>query len=113
MSHDKDVTQLPSRFKASWRCFAGYHLAQLPVDARLGKLLVMAALMGCLAPALTVAACLSHKSPFSAPVGQQDQARRAMQSLSAAGEPAAAVLLKLTVQMLLHFSLQKPSGADL
>ena len=65
---------------------AGYHLAQLPVDARLGKLLVMAALLGCLAPALTVAACLSHKSPFAAPVGQQDQARRAMQGLSAAGE---------------------------
>ena len=65
---------------------AGYHLAQLPVDARMGKLLVVAALLGCLAPALTVAACLSHKSPFSAPVGQQDQARRAMQGLAASGE---------------------------
>ena len=66
--------------------FAGYHLAQLPVDARMGKLLVVAALLGCLAPALTVAACLSHKSPFSAPVGQQDQARRAMQGLAASGK---------------------------
>ncbi|KAK9842413.1 hypothetical protein WJX84_005272 [Apatococcus fuscideae] len=63
----------------------GHHLAQLPVDARMGKLLVVAALLGCLAPALTVAACLSYKSPFSAPVGQQDQARRAMQGLATAG----------------------------
>ena len=52
----------------------------------MGKLLVVAALLGCLAPALTVAACLSYKSPFSAPVGQQDQARRAMQGLATAGE---------------------------
>ena len=65
---------------------AGYHLAQLPVDARLGKLLVTAALLGCLAPALTIAACLSHKSPFAASLDQQDQARRAMLELAKDGE---------------------------
>ena len=42
----------------------GRHLAQLPMEPRLGKLLVTAAFMGCLAPALTIAACLSHKPPF-------------------------------------------------
>lgn len=42
----------------------GHHIAQLPVDGRIGKLLIIAASLGCLAPALTIAACLSHKSPF-------------------------------------------------
>lgn len=37
---------------------AGHHLAALPVDARIGKLLLLAASLGCLAPALTIAACL-------------------------------------------------------
>ncbi len=47
------------------RCFthlsltvAGHHLAALPVDARVGKLLLLSASLGCLAPALTIAACL-------------------------------------------------------
>ena len=36
----------------------GHHLAALPVDARVGKLLLLGASLGCLAPALTIAACL-------------------------------------------------------
>ncbi len=39
----------------------GRHLALLPVSPRLGKLLVLGALMGCLAPAATIAAAMSHK----------------------------------------------------
>lgn len=50
---------------------AGRHLAQLPVDARVGKLLLLGASLGCLAPVLTVAACLSYKSPFSSSYAQQ------------------------------------------
>jgi ATP-dependent RNA helicase DHX29 len=42
----------------------GHHLAALPVDGRVGKLLILGASLGCLAPVLTIAACLSHKSPF-------------------------------------------------
>jgi HrpA-like RNA helicase len=42
----------------------GKYLVQLPMDARLGKLLVTATFMGCLSSALTIAACLSHSSPF-------------------------------------------------
>ena len=34
----------------------GLHLASLPLDCRLGKLLVVGALLGVLAPALTIAA---------------------------------------------------------
>jgi ATP-dependent RNA helicase DHX29 len=42
----------------------GKYLVQLPMDARLGKLLVTATFMGCLSSALTIAACLSHSAPF-------------------------------------------------
>ena len=42
----------------------GRHLAQLPMEPRLGKLLVTATFMGCLSSALTIAACLSFKTPF-------------------------------------------------
>ena len=33
----------------------GYHLALLPVEPRLGKIIVLACIFGCLAPALTIA----------------------------------------------------------
>ena len=49
----------------------GYHLAQLPVDVRLGKLLLLASCLGCLSPALSIAACLAHKSPFAASTKQE------------------------------------------
>lgn len=43
----------------------GKHLAQLPVDARLGKMLIYGAIFGCLDPILTVVSALSAaKSPF-------------------------------------------------
>lgn len=62
----------------------GRNLAQLPVDAKVGKLLLLGASLGCLSPALTIAACLSYKSPFSAPFEQQDAAMRAKQAFAAA-----------------------------
>eukprot|EP00897_Mesotaenium_endlicherianum_P008608 jgi/Mesen1/7776/ME000408S06887 len=47
------------------------------------------AVLGCLAPALTIAACLSYKSPFSAPHDQKEAASRAKQALVApVGEDA-------------------------
>ena len=51
----------------------------------MGKLLVLGASLGCLSPALTIAACLSYKSPFSAPFDQQDAAMRAKQAFAASG----------------------------
>jgi ATP-dependent RNA helicase DHX29 len=43
----------------------GHHLAALPVDVRVGKLLLLGASFGCLDPILTIAAALSYKSPFA------------------------------------------------
>jgi HrpA-like RNA helicase len=45
----------------------GFHLARLPVDPHIGKMIIFGALFGCLDPILTVAACLDYKSPFFFP----------------------------------------------
>ena len=53
----------------------GRHLAKLPVDVRLGKMLIFGCLFTCIDPVLTVAASLSCKSPFSAFVNDALQAK--------------------------------------
>ncbi|KAJ7562998.1 hypothetical protein O6H91_03G092300 [Diphasiastrum complanatum] len=60
----------------------GYHLAALPVDVRIGKMMLYGALFGCLSPVLTIAACLSHKSPFLVPQEQKNAAERAKKAFS-------------------------------
>ncbi|KAF8492710.1 P-loop containing nucleoside triphosphate hydrolase protein [Gautieria morchelliformis] len=55
----------------------GRHMALLPVDLRLGKMLVLAAIFGCLDPVLTIAACLSCKPLFLSPVERREEATRA------------------------------------
>ncbi|XP_063385238.1 putative ATP-dependent RNA helicase DHX57 [Cydia fagiglandana] len=52
----------------------GAHLAALPVDVRIGKLMLFGAIFCCVDSALTMAACLSHKSPFVAPFGKKGEA---------------------------------------
>jgi ATP-dependent RNA helicase DHX29 len=52
----------------------GHQLARLPLDVFLGKLILLGTVFRCLDMALTVAAILSSKSPFSAPFGQRTQA---------------------------------------
>ncbi|KDE07309.1 hypothetical protein MVLG_02355 [Microbotryum lychnidis-dioicae p1A1 Lamole] len=55
----------------------GMHLAMLPLDLRLGKMLVLAAIFKCLDPILTVAALLSSKSLFNLPFEKRDEAQKA------------------------------------
>ena len=52
----------------------GRQLARLPLDVFLGKLLVLGTFYQCLDAVLSIAAILSSKSPFSAPVGSRSQA---------------------------------------
>eukprot|EP00250_Pteridium_aquilinum_P019840 c24596_g1_i1 orf=694-3741(-) len=57
----------------------GRHLATLPVDPRIGKMLLMGAVFQCLGPALTIAAALGHRDPFVLPIDRKeaaDEARR-------------------------------------
>ena len=60
----------------------GRQLAQLPLDVKIGRMLVFGAIFGCIDPVATIAAALSlsQRSPFVSPVGrraQADAARRA------------------------------------
>lgn len=60
----------------------GQHLAQMPVDARVGKMLLFGALLGCLDPILTIAGSMSGRPLFYSPKDNRDAAERAKQSLS-------------------------------
>jgi len=56
--------------------FLGLHLAKMPVDVRLGKLLIVGALFNCVEQVLTMAAALGGRSPFMTPPGKQEDARK-------------------------------------
>jgi len=52
LDHDEHLTPL------------GHHLAALPVDVYIGKLLLFGCIFRCVDPILTIAAALSHRNPF-------------------------------------------------
>uniref|UniRef100_A0A0P6K381 Putative ATP-dependent RNA helicase DHX57 n=1 Tax=Heterocephalus glaber TaxID=10181 RepID=A0A0P6K381_HETGA len=54
----------------------GYHLASLPVDVRIGKLMLFGSIFRCLDPALTIAASLAFKSPFVSPWDVKEEANQ-------------------------------------
>ena len=56
----------------------GLHLARMPLDARIGKVLIYGALLGCYEPALTLAAAMSlARSPFLSPMDKRQEAQAA------------------------------------
>jgi HrpA-like RNA helicase len=61
----------------------GFHLATLPVDPRVGKLLIYSCMFGCVNPILTLAASMSTRSPFVSPFDQRQQADEARRKFSA------------------------------
>ncbi|CAJ1065307.1 ATP-dependent DNA/RNA helicase DHX36 [Xyrichtys novacula] len=60
----------------------GFHLARLPVEPHIGKLILFGALLGCLDPVLTIAASLSFKDPFFIPLGKEKMADMRRRHLS-------------------------------
>jgi len=60
----------------------GYHLAQLPVAPRVGKVLLFGAVFQCVDAALTIAACLSSRSPFVAPFDKRAEADAAKREMT-------------------------------
>ncbi|XP_077396874.1 ATP-dependent DNA/RNA helicase DHX36 isoform X2 [Festucalex cinctus] len=60
----------------------GFHLARLPVEPHIGKLILFGALLGCLDPVLTIAASLSFKDPFFIPLGKEEMADKRRKVLS-------------------------------
>ncbi|KAM9693599.1 3'-5' RNA helicase YTHDC2 isoform 3-T5 [Trichechus inunguis] len=55
----------------------GYHLADLPVEPHLGKMVLCAVVLKCLDPILTIACTLAYRDPFVLPT-QPSQKRAAM-----------------------------------
>lgn len=58
----------------------GYHLGSLPVDARIGKMMIFGCIFRCLDPILTIAAAISYRSPFVAPMEKREEADKAKQT---------------------------------
>uniref|UniRef100_A0A6Q2Y7W3 RNA helicase n=1 Tax=Esox lucius TaxID=8010 RepID=A0A6Q2Y7W3_ESOLU len=62
----------------------GQHLATLPVNVKIGKMLIFGTILGCLDPVATIAAAISEKSPFATPMNQKEQANLAKAALAVA-----------------------------
>ncbi|XP_064611599.1 ATP-dependent DNA/RNA helicase DHX36-like [Liolophura sinensis] len=60
----------------------GYHLARMPVDPHVGKMILFGAMFCCLDPVLTVAASLGFKDAFTIPLGKEKEADRRRKELS-------------------------------
>lgn len=70
----------------------GFHLATLPVDPRVGKMMIYGALFGCVDPLLTLAAAMSSRSPFMSPFDMRDQADEARKTFAVAGSDHLTIL---------------------
>ena len=57
----------------------GRHLAALPCEVGVGRLIIFGALLKCAQPIMLIAAALSDRSPFLSPLGRRDEARAAHQ----------------------------------
>uniref|UniRef100_A0A8D8LV21 RNA helicase n=1 Tax=Cacopsylla melanoneura TaxID=428564 RepID=A0A8D8LV21_9HEMI len=51
----------------------GYHLAKLPLDPQIGKMLLMASIFSCVDPVFTVAASLGFKDAFYTPMNMEKE----------------------------------------
>ncbi|XP_055026440.2 putative ATP-dependent RNA helicase DHX57 [Misgurnus anguillicaudatus] len=70
----------------------GWHLACLPVDVRIGKLMLLGAIFRCLDPALVIAASLAFKSPFVSPWDKREEANEKKLSFALANSDHLALL---------------------
>ncbi|GAV86513.1 DEAD domain-containing protein/Helicase_C domain-containing protein/HA2 domain-containing protein/OB_NTP_bind domain-containing protein [Cephalotus follicularis] len=59
----------------------GHHLAKLPVDVLIGKMMLFGGIFGCLSPILSISAFLSYKSPFVYPKDERQNIERAKLAL--------------------------------
>ncbi len=77
----KEQTNLSSK-RFEYLTPLGQHLAKLPVDVRLGKMLIFGALFRCLDKVLTIAASLSSQSPFSTFIADANVAKAKQRAFS-------------------------------
>jgi ATP-dependent RNA helicase DHX29 len=80
------LTQVQALDKEGHLTPLGFHLAHLPVDVRLGKLLIYGCLFSCLDGLLTIVAALSlNQSPFDRPFGREEEADAAKMRFAKGG----------------------------
>jgi len=60
----------------------GQHLSLLPVEPKIGKMLIMGSVFGCLDPVLTIAAGLAVRDPFVTPMDKKELAEQARSSFA-------------------------------
>lgn len=53
--------------------YLGIHLASMPVDCQLGKMLLYSILLRCIEPVVTIVSILSVKDPFMLPLGNEGE----------------------------------------
>jgi hypothetical protein len=70
----------------------GFHLATLPVDPRVGKMMIYGALFGCVDPLLTLASAMSARSPFMSPFDQREQSDMARKKFAIEGSDHLTIL---------------------
>lgn len=78
----RNLTDLTALDRSENLTALGVHLARLPVEPHIGKLILFGALLGCLDPILTIAASLSFKDPFFIPLGKEKMADMRRKTLS-------------------------------
>jgi ATP-dependent RNA helicase DHX36 len=71
----------------------GFHLATLPVDPRVGKMMIYGALFRCIDPALTIAASMSARNPFVSPFDKRDEADAARKKFAHDGSDHLSILV--------------------
>ena len=74
----------------------GFHLAALPVEPRVGKILLYGAMFGCVEAALTIASAMASKNPFMSSFDQRWAAEEAKRRLAVHGSDFLAVLVAFT-----------------
>ncbi|XP_038646834.1 ATP-dependent RNA helicase DHX29 isoform X1 [Scyliorhinus canicula] len=62
----------------------GQHLAALPVNVKIGKMLIFGAIFGCLEPVAIIAAAMTEKTPFVTPMNGKEEANLAKAALALA-----------------------------
>ncbi|KAI9472058.1 MAG: P-loop containing nucleoside triphosphate hydrolase protein [Benjaminiella poitrasii] len=60
----------------------GKHMANIPADLRISKMLLFGSVFGCLEPILTIASIMSLKSPFTSPMEKREEARQAREKFN-------------------------------
>ena len=80
----------------------GRLLSILPLDPGTGRMLIMGAVLRCLDPVLTAAACFSSRDPFYVPPCMRDEARQIRQSFCATSDLLATVRAYGTFQDILY-----------